>query len=278
MFVGLGAVLGIAEDPSLESFFWNITYLGPIKEGIMTLYTGRQTSGLVAGKKLDAIARSMPSIVLQMFALLLDLNNFDQSTLVTLVVSVGFGLLGSAVTLSGLHPKAGHRLVSGQFLVIFCYYASELLFRSMLLAVMFLTIRAYAFIVVGLDFLFRLAVASKIDFDKIYSSLSTSCLYMGSDNAIEGGLSRQRWFIGSFVNFVEMIIFVIILFTLDTDDLHVLREDGIALHVTITMLVAGTVKFSLWYIVDRMEAPKEDTNADSAESADMFIEMANALA
>jgi len=44
------------------------------------------------------------------------------------------------------------------------------------------------------------------------------------------------------------------------------------------MLVAGTVKFSLWYIVDGMEAPKEDANADSAESADMFIEMANALA
>ena len=64
----------------------------------------------------------------------------------------------------------------------------------------------------------------------------------------------------------------------DTDDLHVLREDGIALHVTITMLVAGTVKFSLWFIVDGMEAPKEDANADSAESADMFIEMANALA
>ena len=27
-----------------------------------------------------------------------------------------------------------------------------------------------------------------------------------------------------------------------------------------------------------MDAPKEDANADSAESADMFIKMANALA
>ena len=101
---------------------------------------------------------------------------------------------------------------------------------------------------------------------------------MGSDNAIEGEDNDENWHIGSLVNFVEMIIFVIILFTLDTDDLHVLREDGIALHVTITMLVAGTVKFSLWYIVYGMKAPKEDANADSAESADTLFEMANALA
>merc|ERR1711998_682916 len=117
--------------------------------------------------------------------LLLDLNNFDQSTLVTLMVSIGFGLLGSAVTLSGLHPKAGHRLVSRQFSIIFCYYASELLFRSMLLAVMFLTIRAYAFVVVGLDFLFRWVFLSDQDhitllpefdlFGFLSTSLSTLC-------------------------------------------------------------------------------------------------------
>merc|ERR1711988_286991 len=101
---------------------------------------------------------------------------------------------------------------------------------------------------------------------------------MGSDNAIDGKHNKTGWTTGSFINFVEMIIFVIILFTLDTDDLHVLREDGIVLHVTITMLVAGTVKFSLWFIVDGMEAPKEDANADSAESADTLFEMANALA
>ena len=101
---------------------------------------------------------------------------------------------------------------------------------------------------------------------------------MGSDNAIEGEYSRIGWFTGSFINFVEMIIFVIILFTLDTDDLHVLREDGIALHVTITMLVAGAVKFFLMFVTADMEAPEEDANADSAESADVFIEVANALA
>ena len=276
MFVALGAILGIAEDPSIESILWNITYLGPIKEGILTLYTGRQTIGLVAGKKLDAIARSMPSIVLQLFALLLDLNNFNRTTYVTLVVSIGFGLLGSSATLSGLHPKAGHQLVSKQFIVIFFYYTSELVLRSMLLAVMFHAIRAYAFIVVGLDFLFRCWVVRDV-YKKI--DLSSSCLYMGSDNAIEGGRSINCWVSGSFSNYLFMIIFVIVMFTLDTDDLHVLREEGTALHVTITMLLAGIFKHFLYYFIKDMEAPKEDSNlaADDAGDANMIIELANAL-
>ena len=76
-----------------------------------------------------------------------------------------------------------------------------------------------------------------------------------------------------------MIIFVIVMFTLDTDDLHVLREEGTALHVTITMLLAGMFKFFLYIFIKDMEAPKEDSNlaADDAGDANMIIELANAL-
>merc|ERR1711918_337289 len=126
------------------------------------------------------------------------------------------------------------------------------------------------------DFLFRCWVVRYV-YKKI--DLSTSCLYMGSDNAIEGDESENCWVSGSLINFVEMIIFVIVMFTLDTDDLHVLREEGAALHVTITMLLAGMFKFFLYFFIKDMEAPKEDSNlaADDAGDANMIIELANAL-
>ena len=130
MFVALGAVLGIIDDPTPEGVFWNLTYLGSVKEGVITLYTGRQTPGLVAGKKLDAIARSMPSTVIQLYALILDRDILSPGEYTTFVVSIGLAILGSSVTLAGLHPRAGHRVASKQFVVVLTFVFGALCIRA----------------------------------------------------------------------------------------------------------------------------------------------------
>ena len=87
--------------------FLNITFLSLLLDGVESLRKGEQTSGLVAGKKMDAICRSMPSICLQLFAVLLDVENLDRTQFIVLITSVGFGIFGSAGELSRF--AASHR-------------------------------------------------------------------------------------------------------------------------------------------------------------------------
>jgi hypothetical protein len=281
VFVVLGGALGVVEsDRSWKSIFLNLTYTNILMDGVETLRTGKQTPGLVAGKKLDAIVRSMPSIVLQLYALLKGLQDFSPDGLILLFTSIGFGVVGSAATLAGLHSKAGHHLVSKQFLVINVYYLAELVLRSLVIALAFLTVGAYAFIAVGIDLVLRLLM-SQLD-------VSLACLYAGSDNAIDGSDNAGAWFGGSMLTFLEMMVFMIVMFTLPTNAMQDLRDQGTAVGITIFMIVSFVIKTVLWVYIHGtldeeashlflglkfkgMEPPKEDPDSNSAASSDIVL-------
>jgi heme O synthase-like polyprenyltransferase len=112
---------------SIQDAFITVFQLGPLIEGVKTLISGEQTTELVAGKKLDAVARSMPSMVLQLFSLLISLSTITDQSYSILAVSIALGALGSATTLASMAPKSGRHLFKYSFFMHISYYFSELL-------------------------------------------------------------------------------------------------------------------------------------------------------
>lgn len=262
VFIGIGQFLGIMEsDRSCKSIFIILIFASGLLNGIQTLRTGRQTPGLVAGKKLDAVARSMPSTVLQLYSLLQGLQRYNGNplTLSVLVTSITFAILSSAVTLAGVHPKAGDRLLSRQYLVITCYYLSELTLRVLVIAIAFVAAQQYAFIPFGIDFAFRLCATSYATGEKDVATglrmpkkidFSLTCLYMGSDNAIEGDANLDGWRRGSRFTLIEMIIFILVMFGAPSDALHYLREQYAAACIAGLMIVSHAVKTLLYVFIN----------------------------
>ena len=59
------------------------------------------------------------------------------------------------------------------------------------------------------------------------------------------------------LTFVEAIVFIIVMFTLDTGKLHSMRARGTALHITLFMIAGLLVKTGLYFYMENMpEAQK----------------------
>ena len=250
-FIVLGVVLGYwNSDRTAWDLVLNVTQLSIFVDGIETLKQGKQTPGLVLSKKMDAIVRSMPSIILQLFSLLIDLEDYPagKTGYNTFVVSIALGILGASVTLSGLHRKAGNRLVSWQFGVVNLYYFSEILLRCLMISAAFISVREYAFIAAGVDIAIRFFAAG--------GDISLTCLYLGSDNALN---DEKKWRGGSILTFIEALIFTIVILTLPTTDLHTMRTRRTASNLAYIMLCAFVSKsFWYYYIENELEEPKEE--------------------
>ena len=263
-FIVLGMFLGYWNtNRTLWDLFLNVTQLSILVDGFLTLKEGVQTEGLVKSKKMDAIVRSMPSVILQLFSVLIDLEKYPAGTYAynTSIASIALGILGASVTLSGLHYKAGNRLLSWQFGVINLYYFSEILMRCVLVAIAFVSVQEYAFIAVGIDVFLRVLKVTKSRIEDIVRKIksidiSMTCLYLGSDNALN---NDKAWARGSLLTFIESLIFIIVMLTLDTDILHTLRTRQTAQHLCYVMLCSFFAKTGLYYYIEKkMESPKDD--------------------
>ena len=153
-----------------------------------TLRSGEQTQTFVRSKKVDAVCRSCPSIVLQLYGLMISLGSIDQSGVNTIALSVAAGIFGSAMTLGQLAPKSGNELLSFDCLVHIYYYVCELSARMICVAMLFTSLGPLAFIPLGFDFVFRLflggALTANCDCCSI-AALIEAVLSFGSD-AVDG--------------------------------------------------------------------------------------------
>ena len=71
-----GIILGYwNSDRTPKDLLLNVSQLSILVDGIETLNQGKQTPGLVLDKKMDAIVRSMPSVILRLFSFLKDLDD-----------------------------------------------------------------------------------------------------------------------------------------------------------------------------------------------------------
>ena len=75
-----GIILGYwNSDRTPKDLLLNVSQLSILVDGIETLNQGKQTPGLVLDKKMDAIVRSMPSVILRLFSFLKDLDDLLQT-------------------------------------------------------------------------------------------------------------------------------------------------------------------------------------------------------
>ena len=79
--------------------------------------------------------------------------------------------------------------------------------------------------------------------------ISEACLFFGSDNAFE---DDYLWMMGSAITFVEMVVFQIVLFTIDASNnplLEAMRESGTARTLSIMIWVCFLVKHYTHYYI-----------------------------
>jgi hypothetical protein len=119
-------------------------------------------------------------------------------------------------------------------------------------------------IAVGIDILIRGLLLRAVGvFD-----VSLVCVWLGSDNALE---KDELWVRGSLLTFIESLIFIIVMLTLETDTLHTMREQGTAAHVSAIMLCAFVVKCFLFCYIEGMdffEGKGMEKASDEEESED----------
>ena len=226
--------------------------LSILVNGYLTWRDRIQTMELLASKKVDTICRSVPSVILQLYSLLIALDEYPAGSrsYQTLVVSVAFGLFGPAWTLAGAHRKTGSTFLSVQFLIVNVYYYGELLLRVLTVGIAFISVREYAFIAVGIDCGLRLLSIKvyEVFSDDAKFDVSNYVLYLGSDYALS---NDDAWVRGSLLTFIEAVVFIIVMFTLENDSLHSIRARGTALHITLFMIAALIIKTSLYFYIER---------------------------
>jgi len=126
-------------------------------QAVETLRTNKQTESFVRSKKVDAICRSVPSTVLQIYGLLIGLasGELSSSGATTLIISVVGSVMGAAMTLGQLAPRSGDSITSSAFMIMFSYYVAEFCMRLLSIALLFVSIGPLACIPLGFDLFMR---------------------------------------------------------------------------------------------------------------------------
>jgi len=206
-----------------------ILHLNYLYQDVSTLIKGRQTEQLLNSKKIDAIFRSMPSMVLQLYSffLLLSTDDVGSAGKITFLISISSGAVGMCIMLASLSLKSSNKLVSWPMLIVAIYFHAEVALRVITLSIMFVSIHAVTFVIIGAELLVRASVL-KFDFGAV--DISSTIIWFGSDYIFN---DAYLFAIGTFFTCTKLFIFLIIINLLDMPDLCNVRDAGIVKTITI---------------------------------------------
>ena len=208
-----------------------------------TLRSGEQTASFVRSKKVDAVCRSMPSIVLQLYGLLLSLTTLGASGVATIGLSVAVGVGNSAATLGSLAPKSGTSIFSFAFRVHLCYFVCELTARLISMGLLFVSLGPVAFVLLAADFFWRIIRASGYRTWSI-SDILQALLWFGSDGI--DGPGETHAIIMSIGSGIVMLMSLFIVNMLRTTALRVLRSNKGGPVQVLTALACVSLLFKLF--------------------------------
>ena len=100
------------------------------------------------------------------------------------------------------------------------------------------------------------------DAASLKAEISNYFLYLGSDSALE---NDKAWILGSILTFVEAMIFMIVMLTLEDDNLHTMRNYGTARNVSLILVGAFIAKTGLYLFIQRMEEPLRKADIDELQ-------------
>jgi len=86
--------------------------------------------------------------------------------------------------------------------------------------------------------------------------------YLGSDSAVG---KDEAWKVGSMLTFVEAMISMIVMLTLEDDNLHTMRNYGTARNVSLILVGAFIAKTGLYLFIQRMEKPLSKADIDELQ-------------
>ena len=291
-FIMAEAFMGLANS-ELEGtdIVLNLLFLQTAVDGINSLIQGKQTYELLAHKKLDAIARSLPGVALQFYSLLNGLNSIQGGDSSILLFSVITGVLGASFTLATSHPKAGATIASIECVLCILYYVMEIWTRVSIVAVGFLCLSGFGCLIAAADFAIRrywIALDEDGKFDENNVNYSKTFLFLGSDNAVD----EKRWRWGSLLNLAELMLFSSMM--LFIPGVHITGsgfsvipwpiEGTTTAMLLLSTLIACLLKVVAYYYIEYMEVKEEEEVDESAMAAGendatvekMVMEKANA--
>jgi len=281
-FIVLNVALGVwMSRDDVIGIVRTVLQLDQLYQGYVTLFKGHQTSEMIVSKKIDAVTRSMPSMVLQLYGLLKSLSSQDSSDhslfvdsflspSQILLLSVASSIAGAGFTLASLAPNSGYSIFNKHFVIHYAYYTVEITNRVVVLSVMFFTVDAYAYIVASLDFLVRLFIGyivSSISIDQTSNLRDGTLLAVqsfGSDHTFPGE-HDDFLHIGFAMNTIEMFIFLIVLNTLKTAPLVYAHSHGASTILTVVACVTWLIRVVFYYtgVLDIVPEPAAMTSKDA---------------
>ena len=240
-FIGYSFILSmVAAWPNPKAMLYSLLQIQAALEGYMTLKTGHQTDGLQSSKKVDAICRALPSMVIQLYSILAVIDQLSTTNIGRLFASVLVGLVGASFTLAQLDANSGDSMFSIYFIVHLIYYLAEVAFRVIVITLMFLSVQYYGAIVCGIDIIVRFVVIQLIFGAEVKytDTIIMASMQFGSDYQVVGH-GRICVYIGFAIQTVEAIIFLIMLYQYDDDSeiLSTLVNQGVALEILIVACV-----------------------------------------
>lgn len=219
-----------------------------------SLSKGRQTASFVRSKKVDAVCRSMPSVVLQLYGLLYSLyysrsSALSNSEFVIISLSVVFGVTGSAITLGSSAAKSGKSLFSYAFGVHFCYYVCELTVRLLSMSLLFVCVEEFALFLLCVDFLLRLGIlfCHKDGRGKNRLSKALAAILLFGSDAIDGPseVSLKIWSFVSSCVLVIALLFANSRLYLD-QDLHQISLRSMTVLACVALFFKYAIGYYIW--------------------------------
>ena len=276
----LNFLVGIANTPNpdelglIRVLALNLCQFHTLIDGFDTLRSGHRhrTSGFVNFKQVDVIIRCIPSMICQLYTMFLILSHptLPEDSYMTLKVAVGFGVVQTSLTLTSLVTRHDKSLMSVNFLMHFLYFLSELMCRLLSITLMLISLGSFTFIIVFLEFVFRLVFIHHDSPNMAPTDvLVMTLLNLGSDHLswYKKGAYRKQWERGSHVITCELLTFLFFLNmnVFETNKkLEFLLDDNIILNITIAGCVFWFLKLVLFYVLEYCHSRFMDLEYTSA--------------
>ena len=226
-----------------------------LAEGLKSYKKRENTPALLRSKKIDAIIRSVSSMILQLYALLTTWQTPFSWVSSTLVISIFISFFGTTMTLTTFDGISGNKLFSWSFIGWAIYFIAEIVVKVITYGIMFVSLKGYGFILLGGEFVVRIVVIMVNNWLKMpfvmfaYSSASlmkwasvNSMLSLGCDTLLTHEDDHLvKW--GCGITTCMTIIALMIFHFVPNHDLDKLLADShVGLSLTIIVVCSTCIK------------------------------------
>ena len=275
VFVVLNVLIGLwLTRSNIRGIICTLLQVEHLYQGIMTIINRRQTYKIVLLKRIDSVFRSMPNLLIHFYGLLRLAASENTTTsrsssgssgsIALLSLSIVASILSNGFTLASGAPKSGHTIVTVNFIIFYLYYIVEILQRSMILTVMFFSIRAYGYIVAGIDYFIRLVIGFySISDNNIGDGILIAIQSFCSDHSIPGK-KNNLLYAGYAINTIEVFLFLIVFNTIKTQEMFRVKEQRIDVALSVLVILTWLIRLIvlLSQVLDKLRTDNEDYDDD----------------